>query len=149
MTPKTKSFLLTSFTLALVAISALSMLAGFTTAALAQPAAQDASQGETLFKEKCIVCHTIGGGNLVGPDLDGVTERREVQWLAEGIPTPAKLLAGWGPHPGPVAGRALFTGARRLENGGPACMSCHSVAGLGALGGGALGPDLTLAYNKY
>ncbi|HLA97722.1 MAG TPA: cytochrome c [Anaerolineales bacterium] len=196
MTPKTKSFLLTSFTLALVAISALSMLAGFTTAALAQPAAQDASQGETLFKEKCIVCHTIGGGNLVGPDLDGVTERREVQWLAEwirapdmmlaaGDPIAAQMLADFNnipmpnlklseaqvaaliaylesaqgttvtmaeqalPSGDPDEGWALFTGARRLENGGPACMSCHSIAGLGALGGGALGPDLTFAYNNY
>jgi len=28
-------------------------------------------------------------------------------------------------------------------------MTCHSIAGLGALGGGALGPDLTFAYNTY
>ncbi|MBX7233324.1 MAG: cytochrome c [Caldilineales bacterium] len=46
-------------------------------------------------------------------------------------------------------GRALFTGGKRLANGGPPCMTCHSIAGLGALGGGALGPDLTFAYNTY
>jgi hypothetical protein len=28
-------------------------------------------------------------------------------------------------------------------------MACHSIAGLGALGGGALGPDLTPAAAKY
>ncbi len=28
-------------------------------------------------------------------------------------------------------------------------MSCHSVAGFGLLGGGTLGPDLSLAFNKY
>ena len=54
------------------------------------------------------------------------------------------LAAGNASH-----GRALFTGGSRLANGGPPCMSCHSIAGLGALGGGALGPDLTAAYNNY
>jgi hypothetical protein len=28
-------------------------------------------------------------------------------------------------------------------------MSCHSISGIGALGGGTLGPDLTDAYRKY
>ncbi len=49
----------------------------------------------------------------------------------------------------PVAGKALFTGMTRLQNGGPPCMGCHSVGAIGALGGGVLGPDLTPAYNKY
>lgn len=47
-----------------------------------------------------------------------------------------------------VTGRGLFTGAIRFQNGGPPCMACHSIAGIGALGGGALGPDLTGAYTK-
>ncbi len=49
----------------------------------------------------------------------------------------------------PVIGRALFAGAQRLQNGGPPCMGCHSIAGLGELGGGMLGPDLTGAFTKY
>lgn len=49
----------------------------------------------------------------------------------------------------PVPGKALFTGAQRLQNGGPPCMGCHSVGPIGALGGGVLGPDLTGAYTKY
>ncbi len=44
------------------------------------------------------------------------------------------------------AGRALFVGNARLKNGGPPCMSCHSISGIGALGGGTLGPDLTNAF---
>lgn len=48
-----------------------------------------------------------------------------------------------------VGGKGLFTGTRRLQNGGPPCMACHSIAGIGALGGGALGPDLTPAFAKY
>lgn len=46
-------------------------------------------------------------------------------------------------------GRELFTGARRFQNGGSSCMACHSVAGLGALGGGQLGPDLTTVVSRY
>lgn len=40
-------------------------------------------------------------------------------------------------------GHALFTGIKRLENGGPPCISCHTVRGLALLGGGRLGVDLT------
>jgi len=45
-------------------------------------------------------------------------------------------------------GRDYFTGERRLENGGPSCLSCHTAGGLGGLGGGRLGPDLTQAYER-
>ena len=45
-------------------------------------------------------------------------------------------------------GRMLFTGEKRFENGGPACISCHSV-GTGTLGGGTLGPNLMLPNEKY
>ena len=47
-----------------------------------------------------------------------------------------------------VAGQALFTGARRFNKGGPACVSCHTVAGLAFPNGGSLGPDLTGTYDK-
>lgn len=46
-------------------------------------------------------------------------------------------------------GKRLLTGTRRLTNGGPSCRACHSVSGIGALGGGVLGPDLTTAYHKF
>jgi len=42
-------------------------------------------------------------------------------------------------------GRALFTGEMKFTNAGPPCISCHS-AGVGALDGGNLGPNLTKAY---
>ena len=45
-------------------------------------------------------------------------------------------------------GRAIFTGTKRLTAGGPACLSCHTMNGLGGLGGGRLGPDLTLVYER-
>ncbi|MCB0404950.1 MAG: cytochrome c [Bdellovibrionales bacterium] len=33
------------------------------------------------FDKKCSSCHTIGGGDDVGPDLKGVTERRDQKWM--------------------------------------------------------------------
>ncbi len=45
-------------------------------------------------------------------------------------------------------GRAIFRGNRRLASGGPPCISCHTVRGLGGLGGGQLGPDLTRVYER-
>jgi len=48
----------------------------------------------------------------------------------------------------PSRGQRLFTGLDRFRNGGPACVSCHSIAGLPFQDGGSLGPDLTHAYKK-
>jgi mono/diheme cytochrome c family protein len=45
-------------------------------------------------------------------------------------------------------GRALFMGTAVYENGAPACISCHTASGIGGLGGGRLGPDLTDAYAR-
>ena len=45
-------------------------------------------------------------------------------------------------------GEEVFTGKTRLRNRGPACISCHSVAGLPFPNGGTLGPDLTQVYKK-
>lgn len=181
---------------------------GLAALAWAQAATGSVADGEALFKAKCTACHTIGGGNLAGPDLAGVTERRSHEWLTRWIATPDQVLAAGDPTakqlfeqfhnipmpnlgldasqvasilaylaasssqtsaqpsaqapaapaaaPTPALpdgdasiGKALFVGERRFENGGPPCMGCHSIAGIGALGGGALGPDLTPAYHKY
>lgn len=48
-----------------------------------------------------------------------------------------------------VAGKELFAGQIHLANGAPSCNSCHSVNGIGVLGGGTLGPDLTAVNIKY
>jgi mono/diheme cytochrome c family protein len=53
------------------------------------------------------------------------------------------------PPPAPeviAAGKALFTGRARLQNGGPACIACHTVAGIPFPHGGTMGPDLTREY---
>lgn len=46
-------------------------------------------------------------------------------------------------------GRQLFVGLSHQQNDGPPCYSCHNVAGIAPLGGGAMGPDLTAAVAKY
>ena len=45
-------------------------------------------------------------------------------------------------------GSEIFTGGRRLANHGPACLSCHDLAGLRRLGGGTFGPDLTRVHRR-
>ena len=45
-------------------------------------------------------------------------------------------------------GRALFTGAKPLQFGGPACIGCHQVNSFAGLGGGRLGLNLTRAYAR-
>jgi len=64
------------------------------TAAPQGPVNQDrAAQGQQLFQIKgCLGCHTIGGGRLTGPDLEGVSERREFEWVIAMITNPDSML---------------------------------------------------------
>jgi len=48
-----------------------------------------------------------------------------------------------------VRGRQIFFGLQPLQNGGPACISCHTVNGQNyLLGGGTIGPNLTGAFGR-
>ena len=47
--------------------------------------------GEKLFTEKCSSCHTIGEGDRVGPDLHGVTDRRDRAWLVKWVSDPTGM----------------------------------------------------------
>jgi mono/diheme cytochrome c family protein len=55
-----------------------------------------ASYGQQLFAEKnCVACHAIGGaGGRTGPDLQGVANRRSVQWLDEQLADPQTAYPG-------------------------------------------------------
>ena len=52
-----------------------------------------AETGQQIFQSRCAACHTIGKGKLVGPDLAGVTSRREESWLKRQIKEPDRLIA--------------------------------------------------------
>jgi cytochrome c2 len=157
----------------------------------------DAQDAADYFHQNCTMCHSVGGGRLIGPDLGGVTKRKNRAWLirflqdpkamidsgdsyasqlshdANGVvmPTPTGMTpvladsiltyleAGPGAaqarDTGPSTtdrpfteadienGRRIFVGRQPLANGGPACVSCHTLKTVGGLGGGQLGPDLT------
>ena len=183
-------------------IVALATIAGIGAAlsAVANAAETDAAAGQQLFQEKCVACHTVGKGALVGLDLKGVTERRPREWLEQWIAAPDAMLAKKDPvatellhqfrdvpmpnqglktpdinailaylataaeqpsapatepasapavQGNPEIGKDLFTGVVRFQNGGPPCMACHSAGGIGALGGGQLGPDLTTVAARF
>lgn len=61
------------------------------------PAQGYTQNGEDLFEKHCRVCHTIGEGRLVGPDLMGVTERREKQWLIAFIENSQEVIKAGDP----------------------------------------------------
>ncbi|MCZ7603184.1 MAG: cytochrome c [Melioribacteraceae bacterium] len=50
------------------------------------------SPGEKLFFEKCTACHTVGEGKRIGPDLAGITERRDTEWLIKFIQSSQSLI---------------------------------------------------------
>ena len=51
------------------------------------------ADGEQIFKTNCISCHTIGGGRLIGPDLEGVSKKRNVEWLKKWINSSSDFIA--------------------------------------------------------
>lgn len=96
----------------LVAVAALVSLP---LVAPSQAAAQtDPARGETLFKQRCAMCHTVKGkGGKLGPDLTGVVGRKagsaafayspamkssKIVWRAATLDTyltaPTKLIPG-------------------------------------------------------
>jgi mono/diheme cytochrome c family protein len=172
--------------------------------------ALSSEKGPALYQKVCSACHTIGGGKKIGPDLKGITSRQEPKqnWLVRWIQEPDKVLAegdsyatqlmqkhdnfpmpnygiseaqakdilafiaaksGDNPFTKPIVidsqtkiqntvdgkisdpaiGKELFLGRKSLENGGPACITCHENTEIGSLGGGTLGPDLTKVHSRY
>jgi protein SCO1 len=47
--------------------------------------------GQSMYKKICAPCHTIGVGDRVGPDLRGVSARRDRAWLTSYIRNPHKM----------------------------------------------------------
>jgi protein SCO1/2 len=51
------------------------------------------TRGDNLFRTRCTACHTIGGGDKLGPDLKGVVAARPRAWLTRWLKEPDKMLA--------------------------------------------------------
>ncbi|OFX48898.1 MAG: hypothetical protein A2046_07900 [Bacteroidetes bacterium GWA2_30_7] len=158
-----------------------------------------AQDGKALFERNCKACHSIGGGKKVGPDLKGITQKRNLDWLIKFVKSSKDLIASgdadavaifeeFGKTPMPShsmstteiqsifdyiakgvdagsgtstaktdsmpaiftasadIGRNIFTGAQPLQNGGPSCISCHSVKDSKVSNCGTYAKDLSVSY---
>ncbi len=67
----------------------------FWLAAASPPAAAASFQeGEAIFQQSCASCHTADGSSAAfGPDLKGIINRRDRDWLVQWISAPEKVLA--------------------------------------------------------
>lgn len=133
-----------------------------------------AARGESLFTGRtrfrnggaaCITCHTVasfavpGGPNLTiysrvmtavysGHVLTPEEQRDLLAFLKQNATqsTPGASPATESLRGSPSRGESLFMGRTHFHNRGPACIACHSIAGLSFPNGGTLGPNLTHTY---
>lgn len=60
------------------------------------PELRSIPRGEQIFRTRCETCHTLTGKepkNALGPDLLGVSQRRDAQWLLNWLRAPDQMLA--------------------------------------------------------
>jgi nitrite reductase (NO-forming) len=60
--------------------------------ATAAPTEATAVRGKLAFESKCLACHSIAGGDKLGPDLYQVTKRHDEAWLARWLRSPEQML---------------------------------------------------------
>jgi nitrite reductase (NO-forming) len=56
------------------------------------PTEPAAVQGKLAFESKCLACHSIAGGDKMGPDLYKVTQRRDTAWLTRWLRNPDQMI---------------------------------------------------------
>jgi mono/diheme cytochrome c family protein len=56
------------------------------------PRISPAQDTAAFFQQNCTACHTIGGGPLIGPDLQNVLQRKDRKWLLDFLENPQKTL---------------------------------------------------------
>jgi len=62
------------------------------------PSAHAQQRAASLFNSRCRACHTYGAGDLVGPDLKGVTDRHSRDWLRKWITSSQALVRAGDPQ---------------------------------------------------
>ncbi len=65
---------------------------------LAIPAIGLAQDSAAYFQSNCASCHTIGGGPLVGPDLQNLEQRKDRQWLLKFLANPQAVIDSGDPY---------------------------------------------------
>lgn len=116
------------------------------------PASQTDAYAKTLNAGKPIMS---AQGKSAGGSLDDQTIADIIDFIFAGGPGLSQKKLRGATADDVEKGRMIFMGEQRLTNGGPACISCHSIAGVSGLGGGTLAsqvgaknPDLTNAFNR-
>jgi nitrite reductase (NO-forming) len=56
------------------------------------PTDERAVRGKLSFESKCLACHSIAGGDKLGPDLYQVTQRRDDAWFARWMKDPEGMV---------------------------------------------------------
>jgi copper(I)-binding protein/cytochrome oxidase Cu insertion factor (SCO1/SenC/PrrC family) len=59
------------------------------------PKLRNIPRGEQIYRSRCATCHSLTGKELagaLGPDLLGVTQRREKRWLYDWLKAPDQML---------------------------------------------------------
>ena len=74
----------------------------------APPSDPEIAKGQAAFAAKCAECHTIGGGDKVGPDLFGVSAHHNDAWLTRWLKAPEAMVAS-DPMAKKMAGRYKVT----------------------------------------
>lgn len=64
---------------------------------LAGTASADTAEAKRIFTTRCMACHTFGKGVKVGPDLKGVTERRQRDWIVKFVRSSSTVIASGDP----------------------------------------------------
>lgn len=54
-------------------------------------------EGQKLFKNNCKACHSIGTDKVVGPGLQGISDRRSFEWIVKWTQNSAELIASGDP----------------------------------------------------
>jgi mono/diheme cytochrome c family protein len=56
----------------------------------------DVKAGEKVYKENCAICHTINGGNAMGPAFNMVSYTRQTEKIAQYAKDPYSLYEEFG-----------------------------------------------------
>ncbi len=59
------------------------------------PKLRSIPRGEQIYRTRCVTCHSLSGkepADALGPDLLGVTKRREMSWLLDWLKAPDQML---------------------------------------------------------